>query len=765
MKIKFVFSLIVFLILGSVFTGVYKSEFLKSQESEILKEKSQGDEKINNFDYENFNFSVLNKDSLVSLSIDQNDIQLLKKSNWTVSWITNPTNMASNSWIGLYQYGLMATTLNLISSIDINQRLEGTDQLPVPTEAGIYEIRFIQDNNLKAIASIGPIYVNPDYVQIELLGLERVPGDKIPIKVKIKIDAWRDFHEKNSKLYFCLNLVGEYDGCLWRKDFERHEENIFSTLPESAGYYVFRIMGELTSQHSFKKTKVIAVSKIIKISNPAFVIIPESLTSVIGSTVFANWNVENSGLYDWIGFYSLNEIGLFNRKYPPISVENTQGKNKGRIRAVLPPERQAGPYLFVYFKEHSPVAVSEIINIQQPVVKCSFGGETTSNIKHLVLIVTENHSFDSYFGKYCKANPNSDPKCNFGSECCEQAPNEVDGYKPYILDDDQNMKFDPNHNQYCELCEINGGRMDGFVTGCTCSNPQNFAVAEEDILGPLFEYAKKFALADHYFQPNAGASAQNDMYLARASYVFRDNTKIPVGSVGSNCWYLVHGIPDEYVQYYNPIISSLLAKCGFTLKTYAEGYELAARDFTSNLCYPDGYDSSDIPYNYYAGITDHSRFITDYSDYLKDLKENTLPEVSFIKPLGKNTAHPGSGLISDEVEFIKKTVEAVLTSSYYDDTLVLWVPDESGGYYDHIPPPQTNEMDGVPYGPRIPMLALGKFAKKNYISHVTMEHSSIVKFIEWNWLGGKTGQLNTRDTNVNGIGDLIDEKIAGVYVP
>ncbi len=758
MRTKFLLNFLVLILFESVVSGVFKKEFLK-QISDILKEG----EEINHLK-ENSAKLNLDKDSLVSLSIFPNDIQL-KTINWTVSWITNPTNIASNSWIGAYQYGQIATTLNLVSSFDINQRLEGTEELQAPSEAGIYEIRYIQDNNLKAIASTGPVYVNPDYVRIELLGKDIFPGDKLLVKLLISPDAWRDLQGNNAKVFICLNLVGEYDRCLWRKDVDHYDENIFASLPESAGYYVVRVMEDLTNQHSYKKTKVIAVSKIIRVTNPAYEIIPESLTSVVASTVFAKWNVEKSEDYDWIGFYALSEVGLFNRKYSPISVENTQGNNQGRMRAVLPPEKQAGPYLFVYFKEHTPVAVSEIINVQQPVVKCPPGGETMSKIKHLVLIVTENHSFDSYFGKYCKGPTNKNINCNIGPECCEKTPDEVDGYRPYILNDTQNMKFDPNHNQYCELCETNGGRMDGFVTGCTCSDPQNFAVAEEETVGPLFEYAKNFALADHYFQPNAGASSQNDMYLARASYVFRDNTKIPVGSIGSNCWYLIHGIPDEYAEYYNPIITSLLAKCGFTLKTYAEGYELAARDFKGNPCYPNGYDSSDIPFNYYAGITDHSRFISDYSDFVKDLKENTLPEVSFLKPLGKNTAHPGSGLITDEVDFIKKTVEAVINSSYYDDTLLLWVPDESGGYYDHIPPPETNEMDGVPYGPRIPMLALGKFAKKNYISHITMEHSSIVKFIEWNWLDGKTGQLNTRDTNVNGIGDLIDEKMAGVYVP
>ena len=107
----------------------------------------------------------------------------------------------------------------------------------------------------------------------------------------------------------------------------------------------------------------------------------------------------------------------------------------------------------------------------------------------------------------------------------------------------------------------------------------------------------------------------------------------------------------------------------------------------------------------------------------------------------------------------------VLNSNYAEDTLIIWVTDESGGFYDHYPPPSTNTVDGFPYGARLPFIAIGKFAKKNYISHVVMEHSSIVKFIEWNWLKGESGQLNTRDRNVNSIGDLIDPIVAGLIIP
>jgi phospholipase C len=73
-------------------------------------------------------------------------------------------------------------------------------------------------------------------------------------------------------------------------------------------------------------------------------------------------------------------------------------------------------------------------------------------------------------------------------------------------------------------------------------------------------------------------------------------------------------------------------------------------------------------------------------------------------------------------------------------------------------------VDGQPYGPRVPLLAIGPFARKGTISHTTMEHSSIVKFIEWNWLGG-TGQLGARDATVNNLGSMLDPSATGVTVP
>jgi hypothetical protein len=63
------------------------------------------------------------------------------------------------------------------------------------------------------------------------------------------------------------------------------------------------------------------------------------------------------------------------------------------------------------------------------------------------------------------------------------------------------------------------------------------------------------------------------------------------------------------------------------------------------------------------------------------------------------------------------------------------------------------------------MLALGPFARKGHVSHEILEHSSIVKFIEWNWLGGTTGQLGTRDGFVANLGSLLEDRATGIPVP
>jgi phospholipase C len=406
---------------------------------------------------------------------------------------------------------------------------------------------------------------------------------------------------------------------------------------------------------------------------------------------------------------------------------------------------------------------------------------TASSIKHIVIVVMENHSFDAYFGGYCTAPTGSSPTCATGPACCEAAPTKDPGtgMPVTVLDDTENAAFDPDHTQQCELAEMDGGKMDKYATapalptGTPCGSIENIAVADAATATPYWNLAKSGALADHCFQSVAGQSSSNDMYLAVTRFVFTDNNDAPTG-IGSACQ-----VPAAPGSFTDTTIGDLLSQASVPWAFYAEGYQAMLDAQQKKKC-PEPpadcptttqpftciYAPGDNPFQFYASLRDDPLHMLDYGRFALDVSGGSLPGVSFVKPVGHHSEHPGVGTtISAGSAFIASVVGAVQGSVYAADTLVLVTYDESGGYFDHVAPPAMSAVDHVPYGPRIPLIAVGAFARKNYVSHVQMEHSSIVKFIEWNWLGQKTGQLAGRDAAVANLGDLLDPATTGVAVP
>jgi phospholipase C len=391
-----------------------------------------------------------------------------------------------------------------------------------------------------------------------------------------------------------------------------------------------------------------------------------------------------------------------------------------------------------------------------------------------VVLIQENHTFETHFGRYCQAAPGSSPTCNDGPTCCEAGPDQDPGTgaPPTVINDDEHASYDPVHTSDCELAEIDGGKMDGFVSA-SCGNAKNFAYADPAIVAPYWELAKSSALADRYFQPIAGASSSNDMYFASAGFVFLDNEYEPKGAVGSQC---SGGTLTSFSQ---PTIGDLLNARGVSWTFYAEGYDAMAQAESNGSCaksppdcpaavsfYPCVYDPGDVPFQYYDSLRADAASMRDLSHFTDDLASGTLPSVSYLKLIGYKTEHPGGGTkLSTGVAASMSLLDSIAASTYASTTLVLLTYDEGGGYFDHVAPPTAGPVDAMPYGTRLPFLAVGPFARKNFVSHVVLEHSSIVKFIEWNWLEGKTGQLGQRDTVVANLGSVLDPTATGENVP
>jgi hypothetical protein len=652
------------------------------------------------------NKTEFSNDRLVDVKVIKHKENLSNNKKIGIQWTSELTFISSNTWIGLYQYGQKVTQSSMSSKNKIKvKHTSGKGYLELPNESGIYQFRYIQDNNLHTIAYSEPIVINPPENLIFIKTNKSIVNlnEKLAISWYINKDLFiliqNQLKSEKIKINLCLNLLGNYDECLWSKLLtdvnQTNEGNLEIQMPDYAGYFVFRII--LKSQNNPKTFTLSISDNIIHVTDFKFNFLFLSQTFVTGSSIETEWIVvKESQKGDWIGLYSIENCELFAQSsLRPVAELKTRGENLGKFKAILPPNTDSGQYFFVYFQKHVPVAVSEIVNLKQPEVKCpnpekfseieklikkSFYkidkrkvsnetiSYTKSKIKNLIIIVTENHSFDAYFGNYCKKKPGSNPTCTQGPNCCEQPPTKVSGFKPVKLTDKQNKKWDPNHNQDCELCEINQGKMDGFVKNCFCSNHQNFAVSDIKTVKILHEFAKEYSLADRYFTPSAGASSQNDMYFARAKYVFKDNVRIGSGSVGSLCSYK-NRMPSHLTLYYDPTITSLLSKCGRSLKTYAEGYKIAKMG--QERCYPHGFDSSDIPYQFYAGLMDHPDFISDFEKFKIDLEGHRLPDVSFIKPLGIRSGHPGNK-ISSELKFVKKIVDKINNSEKYrEETFII----------------------------------------------------------------------------------------------
>ncbi|CAF1562669.1 unnamed protein product [Rotaria sp. Silwood1] len=494
-------------------------------------------------------------------------------------------------------------------------------------------------------------------------------------------------------------------------------------------------------------------------------------TQVSNQTVVVSWcGASTSDIDDWIAFWQIDSSPSTDHNYTPSAWAYTYGgtipKNQyttasGQVSIQVPSLH--GTYTVYYCKTNGYICSSYItVKVVNPNI-CKPSASTTSTVEHIIIIVPENHSFDSIYGRYCQATTGSKPTCNIGPSCCEAAPNNVSGSFPITLTDQQNLAYDPNHSASCETCEIDNGLMDRYVTGCSCSSPSNFAIADSTSAGGYYSWASSYAIADNFFQSTAGASSENNMYFATGKFLFLDNNVVPQNRNmnGARCY------TANFASYDSTTITDLLNYCGIYWTFYAEGYD---QNPSSNQCYPYYYDASDDPFTYFPNLINsserYSQNFRDYTNLHSDIRAGKLPAVSYVKGLGIHSEHPGYSTLTAGETISQNVINAINASNTYkENTVIFLLPDESGGFYDHVAPPPKRTIDNQPYGPRVPFVAVGHQIKQNYVSHVQMESSSLIKFIEWNWLNGQPGQLETRDTVVNNIGDMFDHTKTGVEIP
>ncbi|MDE1857741.1 MAG: alkaline phosphatase family protein [Thaumarchaeota archaeon] len=319
---------------------------------------------------------------------------------------------------------------------------------------------------------------------------------------------------------------------------------------------------------------------------------------------------------------------------------------------------------------------------------------TATPIKHVVVVMMENHSFDNVFGLYPTMN-RSQPGSMLSSI---QAPDDVLGAPSGVqlaqVPNGTYSTANPVESVYS--LDWNNGKMDGFAAN---SGSQSMTYYSSWQLAVEWDWAEQYAIADRYFASCICETNPNRLYsLAGYGAGISDDSG-----------------PPPYVPV-NQSIFGELSKYGVSW-----GY------YVSNPA------TGNFPLNYFDGIGAYSSDVQSFSSFYGALSQGSLPAVSWVMPVGGGASgldqHPEANMTGGQ-DWLLGVVNGVMKSQYWNSTAILITYDEGGGYYDHVPPPA---VDGVRLGFRVPLFVISPYAKENYVSHTVMNHASTLAFIDYNW--------------------------------
>ena len=173
--------------------------------------------------------------------------------------------------------------------------------------------------------------------------------------------------------------------------------------------------------------------------------------------------------------------------------------------------------------------------------------------------------------------------------------------------------------------------------------------------------------------------------------------------------------------------------------------------------------------NYYAsyapGTSARKEHLRDEAEFIQRAQSGTLPQVSFIKPLGEDNEHPGYASESAGSSHLVNLLNAVFQGKEGKNTLVLITYDEFGGQWDHVSPPGTTDGPAGPHdlwgpGTRIPAIAIASKFRHSGVDHTEHDTTSLVATLEH--LYGLSA-MGTRDATVADMSSAVEIGLHGAH--
>jgi phospholipase C len=374
-------------------------------------------------------------------------------------------------------------------------------------------------------------------------------------------------------------------------------------------------------------------------------------------------------------------------------------------------------------------------------------------IQHVVVIMQENRSFDSYFGTYPGADGIPHGVC---------VPDPVNGGCVAPFHDSADINYGGPHSAKNATADIDAGKMDGFVgqaetgQGCSTTDPNCSPCASQPtkctgVMGyhdareipNYWAYAKDYVLQDHMFEPNASWSLPQHLFQVSewsASCTSPTNPFSCKNQLQKPNPVKQLGALDQTPLYAWTDMTYLLHKFGVSWGYYVfQGSEPDCENDAAVTCsaVQQGPKTPGIwnPLPHFETVHDDGQLgnVQTLTNFFAAAKNGTLPAVSWIDPNGKVSEHPPSTVSAGQT-YVTGLINAIMQGPDWNSTAIFLSWDDWGGFYDHVVPPAVDENG---YGLRVPGIVISPFARQGVIDHQTLSHDAYNKFIEDDFLGSQ----------------------------
>ncbi len=389
----------------------------------------------------------------------------------------------------------------------------------------------------------------------------------------------------------------------------------------------------------------------------------------------------------------------------------------------------------------TPGVIGDIVPVSKDGTVFGLAGMPTQQafnhaIKHIIVLMMENHAFDNYFGTYCqKKGPYCSMKVNGipPGTCVPKYPNNPSRgcVVPFPLGIHNLSIHQPLPHDYNSSIEsYNNGSMNGFYQA-EGSGIYPFGYYNAKTAPLMWDFAEEYAMGDDFFGSDLSSSLPNHWYLVAGQTpleVQYHTFKTSIGAYTAN--------RSLYLNEANntTAIEDLLANTSISWGWYdhpiANNYSNAIGSLNPNG--PRG--TALLLWNPLAAKAEsynnpklHSHFDSN-TQFFSAAAAGTLPQISFLIPPGARSDHPPWSTAAAQ-GYIASVIDAVEDGPEWNSTALFITYDEYGGFYDNVAPPKALGTN-LTLGFRLPFIVVSPYAKENYVSHSLGYPDAILRLIE-----------------------------------